>query len=296
MAQNKYKLSLDGLTYVGRGLSRPECILAQENGTLWISDDKSGVVRLLSNGNQSRIGNLGGAPNGIAMDRDGSLVVANIETGALQRLERNGDHTTTLSQLDGQPLGAVNFALFDSKWRLWVSVSTRTNPRREALNDPRPDGYVFMIENGLAKVMADGFFFTNEIRFSPDETVLYVAETTKGRITAFDVDGSGALLNRRVHGPDMLWQGALVDGVAVDADGALWITEITRNALVVLPPDGDPIVAVEDRAGNQMLFPTSVAFAGSDLQDLIVGSLKMDQLPRLRAPVSGIEPVHWRIG
>lgn len=291
-----YTVPLDRIGHVGEGLSRPECILAQANGVLWISDDKSGVVRLAPDGAQERIGALGGAPNGIAMDRDGSFVVANIETGALQRLQRDGRCETVLDRLDGRPLGAVNFAVFDSKWRLWVSVSTRTVPRRKAIEDPRPDGYVMLVEDGVARIVADGFYFTNEVRLSLDESVLYVAETARGRITAFDIDGAGNLSNRRIHGPDGFWPGALIDGVTVDAEGALWITEITRNALIVAPPGGDPVIAVEDPAGGPMWFPTSLTFGGPDLREAYVGSLKMDRLPHFRAPVAGPEPVHWRIG
>lgn len=296
MATTEFRASLDEVSHVGVGLSRPECILAQANGVLWISDDKSGVLKLSPDGGQERIGDLGGAPNGMAMDRDGSFVVANIETGALQRLHRDGRSETMLDSLDGEPLGAVNFALFDSRWRLWVSVSTRTVPRRKAIDEPRPDGYVMLIDGGRARIVADGFHFTNEVRLSLDETVLYVAETALGRITAFDIGGDGALSNRRIHGPDGFWPGALIDGVAVDAAGALWITEITRNALIVAPPGGEPYVALEDREGATVDFPTSVTFGGPDLRDLYVGSLRMDRLPRLRAPVAGPAPVHWRLG
>lgn len=296
MQQVEYAVPLSGLRHVGHDLSRPECILAQENGVLWISDDRSGVVKLSPDGSQERIGRLGGAPNGIAMDRDGSFVVANIETGALQRLTRKGASETLLDSLDGEPLGAVNFAIFDSAWRLWVSVSTRTHPRSLAIADPRPDGYVMLIEQGRARIVADGFYFTNELRLNAEETVLYVAETTRGRITAFDLSGTGELLNRRIHGPDGLWPGALVDGVTVDADGALWVTEITRNALVVLPPTGEAVVAVENPEGDDMHFPTSISFGGPDLKTAYVGSLKMDRLVTFRAPVAGLKPVHWTLG
>ncbi|QIE55051.1 SMP-30/gluconolactonase/LRE family protein [Pikeienuella piscinae] len=296
MRPTDYVVPLERISHVGDGLSRPECILAQQNGVLWISDDKSGVVKLSPDGTHERIGALGGAPNGVAMDRDGSFVVANIETGSLQRLNRDGSSETMLDRLDGQPLGAVNFALYDSKWRLWVSVSTRTIPRRKAIDEPRPDGYVMLIDGDRARIVADGFHFTNEVRLNLDESVLYVAETARGRVTAFDIGGDGALSNRRVHGPDGFWPGALIDGITVDATGALWITEITRNALIVLPQGGEPVVAVEGPDEGPTWFPTSVTFGGADLKDAYIGSLKMDRLARFRAPVAGPPPPHWLIG
>jgi|TARA_R110002072_G_scaffold3759_2_gene26819 sugar lactone lactonase YvrE len=291
-----YAVPLDRISHVGQGLSRPECILAQKNGALWISDDKSGVVKLSPDGTQERIGALGGAPNGIAMDKDGSFVVANIDAGSLQRLNRDGASETILDRLDGRALGAVNFALFDSKWRLWVSVSTRTVPRRKAIDEPRPDGYVMLIDGAGPRIVADGFHFTNEVRLSLDESVLYVAETALGRVSAFDIGGDGTLSNRRVHGPDRFWPGALIDGITVDVDGALWITEIERNALIVLPAGGETVVVVEGPDEGPTWFPTSLTFGGPDLRDAYIGSLKMDRLARFRSPVAGPPPPHWLIG
>ncbi|MBN9078919.1 MAG: SMP-30/gluconolactonase/LRE family protein [Rhizobiales bacterium] len=295
MSQFDYSVSLERIDYRGTGLSRPECILAQHNGVLWISDDKSGVLKLSPDGAQTRIGQVGGAPNGIAMDKDGSFVIANIDLCSIQRLQRSGASRTVVDELDGKPLGAVNFVLFDSAWRLWVSVSTLANPRRLAIEEPRPDGYVMLIEDNRARVVADGFYFTNEIRFNTDETVLYVAETARGRITAFDVARSGELSNRRIFGPDGLWPGALVDGVTVDSEDVLWVTEITRNGLIAIPPSQEPVVVALDPGGERMSFPTSVTFGGSDLREVYVGSLKMDRLVHFRADVPGVRPVHWML-
>ena len=297
MDRDACRISLGAVSHVGHGLSRPECILAQANGMLWVCDDKSGVMRIAPDGKQTRIGAVGGVPNGIAMDRRGDFAIANIEDGLVQRLRRDGAHETMLGSLEGRPLGAVNFVLFDSRWRLWVSVSTRTFPRRQAIDDPRPDGYVMLVDEGRARIVADGLWFTNEARMNADESVLYVAETTKGRITAFDVAGDGSLSGRRTHGPDRLWDGALVDGVAVDAEGTLWVTEITRNALVAIPGEGgEAVVALADPEGRTVDFPTSLTFGGADLRDAWVGSLRMDRLPHFRAPAPGLAPPHWRLG
>lgn len=293
---DRHPAAPQGFRYVGHDLSRPECILAQAEGTLWVSDDRSGVLRIAPDGTQTRIGQVGGTPNGIAMDRDGSFIIANIESGLVQRLHRDGSHETVLGELDGRPLGAVNFVLFDSRWRLWVSVSTRTNPRREALREPRPDGYVILFADGRARIVADGLFFANEVRLSADETVLYVAETAAGRVSRFAVGLDGSLSDRRAFGPDPLWEGALTDGVVLDSAGNLWVTEITRNAVVAIAPDGTARLAVEDRAGEKVRAPTSVTFAGCELRDVLIGSLDMDRLPCFRAETPGLEPPHWRLG
>src|SRR5436190_651944 len=77
------------LRYVGHDLQRPECILAERDGTLWAADARGGVVRLSADGSQDiitqkRSGHFqtagseasryleGTLPNGLAFNRDGS--------------------------------------------------------------------------------------------------------------------------------------------------------------------------------------------------------------------------------
>ncbi len=80
-----FRLELRDLTYTGHYLVRPELILAQADGTLWTSDGRGGVTRIDPDGQQRFIGGLGGEPNGLAMADDGSIYVANIGTGTIQR-------------------------------------------------------------------------------------------------------------------------------------------------------------------------------------------------------------------
>ena len=64
----EFRLELSDLTYTGHDLVRPESVLAQPNGTLWISDGRGGVSRINPDGSQQFIGGLGGnEPNGLAM-------------------------------------------------------------------------------------------------------------------------------------------------------------------------------------------------------------------------------------
>src|SRR6185312_11630608 len=85
-----FRLELSDLTYTGHDLARPESILAQPNGTLWVSDGRGGVTRIDPNGEQHFLGGLGGEPNGIAMMDDGSLIIANIGVGTVQKLYPDG--------------------------------------------------------------------------------------------------------------------------------------------------------------------------------------------------------------
>ena len=85
-----FTLSPGDISFIGENLSRPECVLAQSDGTLWISDNRGGVTRRGPDGRQTIVGAIAGSPNSFAMDRRGDLLVANMETCTLDRLSRDG--------------------------------------------------------------------------------------------------------------------------------------------------------------------------------------------------------------
>ena len=45
MKNSDFKLSAADISFIGEDLSRPECVLAQADGTLWISDNRGGVTK-----------------------------------------------------------------------------------------------------------------------------------------------------------------------------------------------------------------------------------------------------------
>ena len=282
-----FRLRASDFSVVGRDLSRPECIVAESDGTLWVSDNRAALTRIAPDGAQARIGTMRGAPNGFAMESDGSFLVANIEHGRFYRQERGGRHEVVLDSWDGRPLGSANFAWRDAQDRMWASVSTRTVPRSSAVHAPIPDGFVLCRERGAWRLAASGFCFTNEVRVLGEH--LYVAETAKGRVVRLAFHGA-ALGPMQPYGPDPLFPGAKVDGITFDAAGNLWLTEITRNALLVIAPDERLHTVFEDPAGGMLQVPTSLTFCGPDLRTAVVGSLKMDRLASFRAPFPGRRP------
>jgi gluconolactonase len=287
-----FTLKPENITWRGADLARPECVLATRDGTLFCSDSRGGVTRIDADGQQSVIGNMGGAPNGLALERGGTILVANIDDGALHRLHPDGRAVVVLDRLDGKKLGAVNFVYRDGE-RIWVTISTRTEPRREAMEKGIADGYVVLIENGKAQIAADGFVFTNEVRVDRMRKHLYVAETGKGRVVRLPLAADGTLGPMETYGPETLFPGARTDGIAFDEDGNLWVTEVGRNGLYVISPDGACRKVFEDPDAKLIDFPASVCFAGPDLRTAYIGSIRMKRLAQFRAPVAGEPLSHW---
>lgn len=290
----QFSISPDEIGFVGKDLSRPECIIAEPNGTLWISDNRGGVTRLDPSGGQETIGKISGTPNGIALEPSGELLIADIGAGAIHRLSRSGEHHTILDSLAGEPLGSVNFVYFDQRGVLWVTVSTRTQPRSGAMERPIPDGYVMRFDAGQPRVVATGLCFANELRVDDQYRYVYVAESARGRVVRMPLLADGGLGPPEVFGPAPLFDGAIVDGITFDASGGLWVTEVTRNGLYRILPNGDCHRLLEDPAGEVLLFPASITFSGPDLRTVLVGSIRATRLATFRSPVPGAKLAHWR--
>lgn len=324
------------LKYVGHDLQRPECILAEPDGTLWSADARGGVVRLSPDGSQQIITQRtsahfedagseatrylqGTLPNGLAFAANGDFLISNFGTDCLEVMTRTGESRVLADSIDGQAIGKVNFVLRDSKDRIWITVSTRVKNWMHALRTDLTDGFLARYEGGTFRIIADGFGFTNEIRFDAAEEWLYVVETTGGKITRLRIGDKGEVTARETFGPSRLGKGAWPDGIAFDTLGNLWGTLVYSDKLFVITPQGDMRVLLDEgdpqkvdaleqaffrnHVTEDVLFATgrgvapwmaSVTFGGPDLRTVYIGSLKGTRIPHFRSPVPGLPMVHWK--
>ena len=259
MTQNpvlNFAVEKSAIQYIGNDLQRPECILAERDGSLWSADARGGVVRISPDGKQhittqQRSGHFqavtseasryleGTLPNGLAFARNGDILISNFGTDCLELMSRDGATRVLADSIDGEPIGKVNFVLRDSQDRIWITVSTRIKNWMHALRTDLPDGYIARYIDGKFRIVADGFHFTNEIRMDAREEFMYVVETTGGCVSRLRVGKDGSLSNREVFGPSSLGKGAWPDGIAFDVVGNLWGTMVYSDKLFVLTPQGD---------------------------------------------------------
>ncbi len=331
-----FELLKSDIKTIGTDLQRPECILAEPDGSLWSADARGGVMKIAPDGTQKLITQTGSdffeaadneatrylqgtLPNGLAFADNGDILISNFGTDRLERMTRTGETIVLADTIEGEEIGKVNFVLRDSKNRIWITISTKTKNWMHALKHDLKDGYVARYEDGAFRIMADGFGFTNEIRFDKNEEFLYIVETTGGCITRMRLTENGDLVDREVFGPSKLGKGAWPDGIAFDAYGNLWGTTVYSDKLFVLTPEGDmktlldegdpaKVDALEKAFYNNnvtedVLFATgqgiapwmaSVTFGGPDLSTVYIGSLKGKNIPYFKSPVPGLPMVHWK--
>ena len=189
----------------------------------WVPDGLGGGVSVFrTNANYS---------NGNTRDREGRLVTCEHGARRVTRTEPDGSITIIADSYKGKRLNSPNDAVVKSDGTIWF-----TDPNYGIMSDyeghkadMEQDGcYVFRFDpkSGKLTVVADDFDKPNGLAFSPDESMLYVADSAcahepeKPRhIRAFKVGKDGSLKGGKPH--FILKQG-FPDGMRVDVDGNVW--------------------------------------------------------------------------
>ncbi len=301
---------------VGHDLSRPECVLACASGRLFASDRRGGgVMAIEPDGTQRLIGRSTLVPNGIALRRDGSFLVGNMsDEGGLWQIGRDGAVTPFLTAVDGWQLPKVNFVILDARERIWISISATDTGEVYPVHSKT--GRIVLVDERGPRIVADGLQYTNECRIDATGRYLFVNETFGQCLTRFTVADDGSLSERtRVA----TFDGAdFPDGMALDAEGGVWVVCVGSNRLYRVAADGaaEPIIddSVPEVAanlrrafdsstltrtvlcsahGHVLQNVSSIAFGGPDLRTAYLGSLNGDALVSFRSPAAGLPPVHW---
>jgi gluconolactonase len=306
-----FSLHLRDFSIFGAGLMRPECVRADRDG-VWASDDRGGIARVTQHGVAELRGEGVYEPNGYSRDRDGAFIVAGLKDNKVFRINPSGRVDVVLEKFQGKALGTVNTAWIDARDRIWVSMMTRGERWYDALNTP-PDGYIFLIDQGRARIVADDLHLTNEVKVHPSGEYLYGVETLGKRIFRYPIGSNGDLGKKQIFGPADLGHGALPDGFIFDSDGNVWVTIITRNGIMIVTESGETrtvyeeprleavdalVAALEQKtasaahlvacAGEKLILPTSLSFGGADGRTVYVGSLGLPHLMTFRSPVAGL--------
>jgi sugar lactone lactonase YvrE len=141
---------------------------------------------------------------------NGQLLVVSGSEQRLLRQEPDGslvDH----ADLTGLP-GGLNEIVVDGRGTIYLNGG----------NDFYPDegvapGFIAAITpDGTVRQVADGIAFPNGMAVPEDNSILIIAESFAGKLTAFDITDDGGLTHRRTFAE------VLADGICMDAEGAVW--------------------------------------------------------------------------
>lgn len=194
--------------------------------------------------------------NGMTFDRALNLYVCEHVTSALVRETPAGERQVLASHWRGKELNSPNDVVVKSDGAVYFSDPTYGRmpvfglEREQALDFQA----VYRIAaNGELHCEADDFDQPNGLCFSPDESLLYVNDTTRAHIRVFDVRADGGITNGRIFaesiGTGVLEEG-VVDGMKCDERGNVYVTG--PGGFWVFAPDGEHlgVLGMAENAAN----------------------------------------------
>lgn len=157
-------------------------------------------------------------PNAFGLRRDGSIIVGDAMQRKIYRWD--GKALQPLADIADITVFCLSDGIVDAQDRLYVGDIGYNF--FDSANKPVDTCVIACVENdGRTRVVAKDLSFPNGMVVTPDGKTLIVAETMGHRLTAFDIGADGSLANRRVYA--QLPEDVSPDGIALDAEGAVWL-------------------------------------------------------------------------
>lgn len=178
-----------------------------------------------------------GYANGNTVDREGRLVTCEQGSRRVTRTEHDGSVTVLADRYRGARFNSPNDVVVSSDGDIWFTdPSYGIDSDYEGIRaESELDGcHVYRVDASSGEVVkvADDFVRPNGLAFSPDESRLYVTDTRRNHIRAFDVSGG------RLLGGDVLatCSAGVFDGIRLDTDERIWAA--TGDGLHCFDPAG----------------------------------------------------------
>lgn len=293
---------------VCEGLEFPEGPIAMADGSVILTEIKGRrLTRVQPDGTKELVVETGGGPNGAAIGPDGAIWITNnggafewLDNGGLtipgptppshtggyiQRYDpATGDLKTVYDSCDGRKLVGPNDIVFDKSGGFWFTDHGCSTP------EGRKNGAVYYAKTDGSQISQQrGHLISpNGIGLSPDENVVYVADTMLGRLWAFDVAETGVLKPGEGFAPGRVvcnlpgYQ--LLDSLAVEAGGKVCVATIINGGITAFDPNGTvEHVPVPD------LVVTNICFGGDDMRTAWITASSTGKLYRAKWPRPGLK-------
>ena len=177
--------------------------------------------------------------NGLALDREGRLLIATWTGRSIDRIEKNGKRTTLADRYDGKRFGGTNDLIVKKDGAIYFTDGT--GGMRKGASDPAKEldqRGVFMLKDGKVSLVVKDMPATNGLAFSPDEKYMYVNASFRNFIRRYEVQPDDTLTNGQMFFDisDNKADG-ITDGMKVDIKGNVWETA-PGPAIWVISPEG----------------------------------------------------------
>jgi gluconolactonase len=258
-----------------------EGVVVDHEGNLYFSHEKI-ITRVHTDGKATKWAETG-APNGHKVLADGTHLVCDAKAHAVLRLDPDGKQMAPAStESDGQPLRGPNDLTLDPQGGFYFTDPGGSDEKNRI-------GTVHYVDpKGVTHTVATGLAFPNGIVLRPGGKELLVGESKENRILAYPVTTPGKLGDMRVlvklpaKGEGQIDNQP--DGIALDAEGNLFVAHYGMRQVQVISPEGKVIRRYP--GGN--LTTSNVCFAGKNMDQLYVTGGDPGALFRLDLGVKGL--------
>jgi gluconolactonase len=216
-----------------------------------------------------------GNSNGLTLDREGRLIACEHGNRRVSRTEADGTVVTLADRYNDRRLNSPNDVVVKSDGAIYF-----TDPpygiQPEQQEQPYNGVYRIRTDSTL-ELLADDLERPNGLAFSPDESVLYIDDSARRHVRAFDVRPDGTLTNSRVVADMDHPQPGSPDGMKIDEAGYLYVTGAT--GVWVFEPDGAclGVIVTPER-------PANCAWGDADRRTLYITARTSIYRVRVTAP------------
>lgn len=251
----------DQYTKLASGLYLEGLAVDHASGVIWYSDVVAGGVHgVTPEGRPVRTLNPDRKwTGGILINHDGK-VLSSGQHGIMWNDPGGEASGWLIDTIDGAPINGINEMVPDGEGGIVFGMIDMDAVI--AGRAPGPVAIYRLTREREVILLADGIGFTNGLMFDAERRRLYCNETFHATL-AFDVAEDWTLSNRRV-----VLDKEDCDGMALDAEGNLWVTGFASKFLERLTPDGTLLERVPTPGPV-----TQVRFAGPDLRDFYIAKV-----------------------
>jgi gluconolactonase len=220
--------------------------------------------------------------NGLTRDMQGRLVACEHDSRRVTRQEADGSITVIANSFQGRPLNRPNDVVVKSDGCIYFT-DPWTSPTAPQQWDLQYSGvYRVTPDLGTMSLLIDDFVVPNGLAFSPDESVLYINDSRRGHIRAFELMPSGMLAKQtdRVFADLRGDEPGVPDGMKVDVEGNVYCGG--SGGLWILDPKGKKLGRIAHGASAT----TNLAFGGDDWKTLYFTS--RNHLGAVNVKISGL--------
>ena len=220
-----------------------------------------------------------GNSNGQTLDGSGRLITCEHSGRRVSRTEANGAISVLAETYQGKRLNSPNDVVVRSDGSVYFTDPPYGLANLSKWKEIPFNGVYRLAPGGELILLVDDFERPNGLAFSPDESVLYIDDTERRHIRAFDVSPDGGISNGRVLVELKGAEPGRPDGMKVDREGNIYCTG--SGGFWIVSPNGKPL-------GRVLMpeVPANLAWGDSDWSTLYITA--QTSIYRLRLPVEGI--------